>query len=159
MALAIATAALTMVAGIGSASAQTTIESVATALRRDPVYVDPAAERPISPVEAGRLRDQIRASGQPMFVAVLPAATLTQAGVSASSAPAALARSVGLGGTYAVVAGNSFRATSTVLPSSTAAGLATAAFQANSSNGTAAVLDDFVTRVSQAAAAQAPSPP
>ncbi|MDP9071122.1 MAG: hypothetical protein M3N68_07525, partial [Actinomycetota bacterium] len=132
------------------AQAQSALERATTELRRDPVYVDPAAERSISPDAADRLRQRIRQSGTPVFVAVLPGAAVTDAGGDPARLPAALGEAVGLQGTYAVVAGNSFRAGSTVLPRGRASSLATASFQARSGDGTDAVLGEFVDRVAQA---------
>lgn len=125
----------------GTAFAQATaIDRAAEALRRDPLYVDPAAERTVTDAEADRIRDAIRQSGVPIFIAVLPEAAIEEVG-DADRVPAALADAVGLAGTYAAVAGNSFRA------AGPAADIATAAFQAKRDAGTAAVLLEFVQRV------------
>src|SRR5215211_3145739 len=97
---------------IGSpASAQTTpptgVEAVARALRADPVYVDANASRALTEEEARRLRDAVRSSGQPIFVAVVGEEALGAAGGSADAVARAVAQATGLAGTYAVVAGNS----------------------------------------------------
>jgi hypothetical protein len=92
-----------------------------------------------------------------MFLAVLPASAIQEAGGDVNRLPQELANRVGLAGTYGVVAGNSFRAGSTALPAGRAAALATAAFQANSGRGTQAVLVDFVNRVAAVAPAGNPN--
>jgi hypothetical protein len=61
--------------GMSHAGAQPAVDRAAQALRQDPVFVDPSAERALSASDAVRLRDQIRASGQPIFVAILPGTT------------------------------------------------------------------------------------
>ena len=130
------------------AGAQATADPVTEAagsLGRDPVYVDPEAERTLTDDEADDLRAAIRASGTPVFVAVLPA--------SAGGAPDVVEQiraEVGLAGTYAAVVGDSFRAASSQLPDANE--IATAAFQAESADGAAAVLSRFVDDVSSAAA-------
>lgn len=43
------------------------IEAAVQGLRRDPVFIDPAAERAISNTEAERLREQIRSAGTPVL--------------------------------------------------------------------------------------------
>ena len=120
------------------------LEDVGAALRNDPVYVDPAAERAISPAEADQLRAAIREAGTPVFVALLPESASSPEDVLED-----LLASTQLAGTYAVVQGDAFRANSTVVPD--AGSLATAAFQANRDAGTAAVLSAFVSDVSDLA--------
>ena len=142
--------AATIAVGARPASAGPVLDRAAEALRRDPVYVDPAAERKISDAEADRLRDRIRDGGQPGFVAVLPGAASGEAGEDPGRLPVALGETTRLRGTYAVLAGNSFRAASNALPTGVAGSLATAAFQRHRDDGPAAVLLDFVDRVQQA---------
>jgi hypothetical protein len=122
-----------------------TLDDVGAALRNDPVYVDPRAERAISGAEADQLRAAIRRAGTPVFVAVLPAG-------SAASPEAALddlLSGTGLAGTYAVVLGDAFRANSTEIQD--AGSLASGAFQQHRDSGTAAVLEGFVADVADAA--------
>src|SRR5206468_1425010 len=90
--------------------------------------------------------------GSPVFVAVLPAAAAEAAGADVNRLPSVVADRVGLQGTYAVVAGSSFRAGSTLLAAGQAGALATAAFQARSGDGVEAVLETFVDRVDEATA-------
>lgn len=124
----------------------TALTEAADALRSTPVYVDPGAERAIDDTAAGQLADQITASGQPIFLAVLPASAADATGGDVDALPGALAEATGLAGTYGVVVGDSFRA------AGSAAALATAAFQASSAQGTEAVLADFVGRVAASGA-------
>src|SRR5215210_2823899 len=106
MALLVAVLAMAILAAPARAAAQSDIEAAADALRRDPVYVAPGAELG-GQVDADALRDEIRSSGaSPMYIAVLPG----DAAASPDAALTALHDAVGLRGTYAVVAGRSFRA-------------------------------------------------
>jgi len=140
---------LLLVVPASPAAAQVSaLDAAASALRNNPVYVDGSAEL-ARDVDADRLRARIRTGDSPMFVAVLPAS----AG-DPNQMPTELANKVGLRGTYAVVTGRSFRAGSNVLPTGQAGALATASFQAKSSDGLGAVLETFVDRVNQAAASR-----
>src|SRR5688572_13067133 len=130
--------------GAGAQTAGPIIERAGQALKTDNVYVDPAAERQITDGEADELRQQIRESTVPLFIAVLPAAAVQEAGGDPNQVPAALRTQTGLAGTYAALAGDSFRA------AGPAASIATAAFQARRSDGQAAVLQEFVQRTAAA---------
>ncbi len=141
---------LSLVAGVGGAGAQTALDQAASTLRSDPVYVDPDAER-ASQVDTGRLRELIRSGDTPIFVAVLPAAAVDEAGGDPGRLAALVGERVGLAGTYAVLAGNSFRAASNVIPSRTVASLASSSFQSASSSGPQAVLTRFIARVQDTA--------
>ena len=124
------------------AAAASTIVEVADALRRDPVFVDPDAELAIGDDDADRLRDEIRGAGTPIFVAVVPGSL-----GDAQEVAIELRRESGLSGTYAVVAGNQFRASSDTVRD--AAGAASAAFQRSRDGGAAAVLLTFVESVGE----------
>jgi hypothetical protein len=128
------------------AHAQGQIEDAARALASDPVYVAPGAERALSSAQAGELRRRIeRGDAGPVYVAVLPAAAVDEAGGSADEVVPQLYRALGRQGTFAVVAGNHFRAGSSNLHGASDAG--TAALNAHAGDGVAAVLTDFVDRV------------
>lgn len=120
-----------------------TVDAVAASLRTDPVYNDPAAENTLTAGQADDLRDQIAATGLPIFIAVLPGSMATAAG-----GPDALLRdlrnTVGRNGVYAVIAGNAFRAGST---SGSVTSIADEAFAAQASAGPYAVLEAFVAGV------------
>lgn len=123
----------------------TTFDEVASSLRSDPVHVDPAAERAIGDRDADQLRDAVRRAGTPVYVAILPAA-------AASTPEAGLEQVVaatGLRGTYAVVIGDAFRVTSSVVGEADA--IAGAAFQRHRDGGTVEVLEAFVTDIGAAA--------
>lgn len=128
------------------------LAAVAASLRSDPVFVDPNAELALSAKTARILRRHIRASGTPVFVAVLPESTLAWTDGVANRMPGAVRRAVGLSGTYAVVAGRKFRAASDAVPG--AAAMATGAFQARRASGVGAVLNEFVDRLARAAQPQ-----
>jgi hypothetical protein len=126
------------------------IETAASALRSDPVYVDPRAERRLTGAEADALRRNISRSGAgPVYIAVLPRAVVESAGGNATEALRQLAMAVRRPGTYAAVIGDSFRAGATrgALPRGRAGELAGEALRAHRGQGTAAVLSDFVDRV------------
>jgi hypothetical protein len=129
------------------AGAQTVLGRAAQQLRSDKVYVDPDAERRISDGAERDLEAKIRNAQTPIFIAILPASATAEAGGNANAVPGALARTVGLAGTYAVIAGTSFRADSDTL--SGAPGIATAVFDRSKS--TEEVLSDFITRADQLA--------
>ena len=148
--------ALTFVAALAvlfpaPAIAGSTIDRAAAALRADEVYVDPAAERRISAEDADRIRDRIETSGAgPMYVAILPATAASEAGGSADQAAAELIRALRRDATYAVVVGNSFRATSSVMDAGEASRLATEAIEEHRAEGVTPTLLAFVDAVAAA---------
>ena len=145
-------AALVVMVGLaaGTASASVDLGEVAGALRGDPVYVDTDAERALSEGEINDLRSAIRGANTPIYIAVLPVSAADLAGGDAAEVAGQLADAVGRPGTYGVVVGDRFRAGSTELPAGEAADLAQAALDANGDD-TAAVLNDFVDQVGDAA--------
>ncbi|MGW7523138.1 hypothetical protein [Streptomyces sp. NPDC054783] len=56
-----------------AASADTSISAIAQALRKSPVYVDPAASAQLPKADADALAKRIKDANKPLFVAVLPA--------------------------------------------------------------------------------------
>lgn len=134
-----------LLVGLGPAQARTSIDSVASALRSNPVYNDPAAENALTSGQAADLRMQIQQTGLPIYIAVLPASAATETG-----GPDALLRdlrnAVGRSGVYAIIAGNAFRAGAT---EGSVTGIADAAFASQSSNGPYAVLEAFVAGVDE----------
>src|SRR3954465_1182487 len=104
--MALVTALLVLLVFAPSAAAQDDIQAAADSLRRDPVYVAPGAEL-AGQVDADALRDEVRSSGaSPIYIAVLRG----DAAASPAEALNELHDAGGLRGTYAVVAGRSFRA-------------------------------------------------
>lgn len=139
------------------AATTTDVASIAESLRRDPVYVAPGVDE-LTPDEADEVRAAIRGASTAVYVAVLPG-NGTSDDTEAAALLGEIANATDLSGTYAVVVGRSLRAGSTFLPSGQAGQLAGAAAQANSGGRAAAVLLDFVDRISAAARSngQAPS--
>lgn len=133
-----------------AAAAPADVDEAADALRSDPVYVDPDAERQLSTEEADLVRAAIRDAGTPIYVAVLPDIAAGAAGGDPSEVARQLASQLGRPGTYAVVVGDSFRAGSTELPAGRAAALAREALEREGDE-TAAVLRRFVDDVGEAA--------
>src|SRR5215210_8891983 len=137
------------------ASAQGIVGKAADALASDPVYVDPSAERALSDEEADALRRRIQErNAGPLYVAVLPAAAKNEGGGSAQGVAQAIAQRLDRPGTYAVIAGGSFSAGSTDLRGT--GDQATAALDEHKSEGTSAVLLDFVDRVGELRAGRSP---
>ena len=89
-------------------------------------------------------------AGTPIYIAVLPASAADLAGGDPAEVASEMAESVGRDGTFGVIVGDSFRAGSSELPAGQAAELAVASLDAEGDD-TAAVLDDFVERVGDAA--------
>jgi hypothetical protein len=133
------------------APAQGVIDTAARALASDPVYVAPDAQPSLPPAEAASLRRRVeRGDAGPVYVALLPASALDEAGGDPAEVVSRLARAVGRPGTYAAISGGRFRAGSSTVPGAGRA--ATEALQARRDDGVAAVLTDWVDRVAQARA-------
>ncbi len=105
--LALLLAALTMAS---PAAADTGVSTIAQALRKSPVYVDPSASGLLSTAEADALAKRIKDADKPVFVVVLPADF-------PKTSFTALRTATGITGLYAVRVGNQFaaRADSSVL--------------------------------------------
>src|SRR5689334_1256174 len=69
----VALVALATTAPPASAQSTTSVSEIGQALRRSPVYVDPAAAAQLSAKDADALADRITKADKPVFVAVLPA--------------------------------------------------------------------------------------
>ncbi|MFK0285125.1 hypothetical protein ACIQVL_32295 [Streptomyces sp. NPDC090499] len=110
--LALVLALLALAAPAPRASAATGVSAVADALRKNPVYVDPAAAAQFSTADAHALARQIKDADKPLFVAVLPA------GYPTKDLFTNLRTATGVTGLYAVRLGDRFdaRADSSVLP-------------------------------------------
>ncbi|MGW4735955.1 hypothetical protein ACWEQC_43620 [Streptomyces shenzhenensis] len=104
-------ALVAMTAFAPGATAATGVSTIADALRKSPVYVDPAAGGQLSTVDARALTDRIETSGKPVFIAVLPA------GYPTRNLFTDLRTATGITGLYAVRLGDRFdaRADSSVL--------------------------------------------
>ncbi len=139
----------------GPAMAGPYVDKSAAALQRDPVYVDAAARRALPAASANALRAHVREAGTPVYLAVLPAAALREAGNDPNRLAAAVAAGLGRGGTVGVAAGNRTGAGSNTLDPGAATAAMSAAGGAHRGN-LAATLTDFVDRVDQAAASELP---
>ena len=131
-------------------------DEAATALREDPVYVDPSVEDVLPAAEAADLRRRVAGAGTPVFVAVLPGS----AG-DAETVLLELRQAVGFRGTYVVVAGDRLRAASDVLPSADV--LATQAVQEHRTSGVGptltALVDDLRAAAAEGGSSPTPAPP
>ncbi|MFF7973649.1 hypothetical protein [Streptomyces sp. NPDC007905] len=111
-ALLLAALMLVMVTALApGATAVTGISTIAEALRKGPVYVDPAASAQVSAADAHTLAKRIKDANKPLFIAVLPAGYPTQNLFSD------LRTATGITGVYAIRLGDRFdaRADSSVL--------------------------------------------
>jgi hypothetical protein len=138
------------VSGAAAAHSAVVIARAAEGLKRDPVWVDPAAIPSITSGEADELRRRIRDAGGGMRVAVMPADALHEAR-TAEDVLREVARQVGRGGTYVVVVGGQFRASSSAGPErAQVPELADLAFREHSSEGLGPTLLAFVDAVAGA---------
>ncbi|MFJ4643003.1 hypothetical protein ACIP6Q_05635 [Streptomyces bobili] len=138
--LALALAALTLVtAGAPRAAADTSVSTIAAALRESPVYVDPAASADFSQADAHALQKKIEDADKPVFVAVLPA------GHPTGNLFTDLRTATGVTGLYAIRLGDRFdaRADSSVLPTAAVRNLVTSV---QGENDATAQLDAFTDR-------------
>jgi hypothetical protein len=130
----------------GPAMAGRYVDQAAAALRRDPVYVDSAARLAMPPASASAVRQRIRQASTPVYVAVLPAAALREAGNDPDRLARAIAAALGRAATVAVAAGTRTGAGSNTLdPDGTAAAIR-AASSAHRGN-LPVTMVDFVNRV------------
>ncbi len=82
------------------------VDTVASALQRGPVYVDPGAAGQLTPSEATALSQTIRKADKPVFVAVLPA----DSAFPSRTVLQDLRSATGIAGVYAVRLGDRFDA-------------------------------------------------
>ncbi|MGW2463340.1 hypothetical protein ACWC2M_30720 [Streptomyces sp. NPDC001761] len=94
-----------------AASADTSVSTIAQALRKSPVYVDPAARDQLSAADADTLATRIKDADKPLFIAVLPA------GYPTGNLFADLRSATGVTGLYGIRLGDRFdaRADSSVM--------------------------------------------
>lgn len=98
-----------------AARAGALVDEAAKALQDDPVYIDPGADQRFSSAVDARVASAVRDASTPIYLAVLPAEAADEVGGDPSDLPKAIYDIVGQRGTYAVLAGNRFRAGSTVI--------------------------------------------
>lgn len=104
--LILAAAVLGMAPGSTPSTGATTVDDVAQALRKSPVYVDPAASGQLSPGQAAALTKKIKDADKPVLVAVLPQTSAFPAKTLLTT----LRTDTGITGVYAVRLGNGFDA-------------------------------------------------
>ncbi|MFJ2137125.1 hypothetical protein ACIOMQ_41315 [Streptomyces sp. NPDC087845] len=130
------------------------LDSVAEALKKSPVYVDPRARDQLSEADAVNLAKKIEDAGKPIFVAVLPEA--------AEFPPETLMRDlrtqVGITGVYAVHLGGGFNANAdSSVMSRNAVGNLTGAVKRSHSGDPEGLLTAFVDQATEQAKGQAPA--
>ncbi|MFF3122999.1 hypothetical protein ACFVRD_11650 [Streptomyces sp. NPDC057908] len=104
--LILSVAVLAMAPAAPAAVGASTINDVAQALRKSPVYVDPAAADQLSPGQAAALTKKIKDADKPVFVAVLPRTSA----FPEQNLLTTLRTDTGITGVYAVRLGNGFNA-------------------------------------------------
>ncbi|MFF1913898.1 hypothetical protein ACFVYE_20175 [Streptomyces sp. NPDC058239] len=104
--LILSVAVLAMAPAAPTAVGASTINDVAQALRKSPVYVDPAAADQLSPGQAATLTKKIKDADKPVFVAVLPRTSA----FPEQNLLTTLRTDTGITGVYAVRLGNGFNA-------------------------------------------------
>ncbi|MER5359944.1 hypothetical protein [Streptomyces sp. NPDC002785] len=104
--LILSAAVLAMAPAVPAAVGASTINDVAQALRKGPVYVDPAAADQLSPGQAAVLTKKIKDADKPVFVAVLPRTSAFPEQTLLTTLPT----DTGITGVYAVRLGNGFKA-------------------------------------------------
>lgn len=152
--LALAPAASPAVPDRPGAVSASTVDDVARALRRSPVYVDPAASSQLSRGQAAALTKKIKDADKPVFVAVLPQTPA----FPASSVLRTLRTDTGITGVYAIRLGDGFNAgADPQVMSEQAVGNLTAAVKAPGADPDAATqLNGFVDRAVEQARGHAP---
>ncbi|MFF8729657.1 hypothetical protein ACF073_24650 [Streptomyces sp. NPDC015171] len=120
------------------ASADTSVSTIARALREGPVYVDPAARGQLSAADADTLARRIKDANKPLFIAVLPA------GYPTADLFTDLRSATGITGLYGIRLGDRFdaRADSSVLSATARRNLVTSV----QGEDTKAQLTDFTDR-------------
>ena len=142
-------AALVGAAPPAGAQTTTAIDQAVAAFRKgESVFVHPQAElrSRLKSEDLAEMRRRIKDGDRVVFVAVLPTSAVDEAGGSADALPNVVHRRLGFAGTYAVLAGASFRAGSYEPQPLSAKHMADAAFREHRDDGPSAVLVDFVKR-------------
>ncbi|MFE7397557.1 hypothetical protein [Streptomyces sp. NPDC057557] len=130
------------------------LDSVAEALKKSPVYVDPRARDRLSEADAEDLAKKIEDAGKPVFVAVLPEAAEFPPGTLMRD----LRTQVGITGVYAVHLGDGFNANAdSSVMSRNAVGNLTGAVKRSHSGDPEGLLTAFVDQATQQAKGQAPA--
>ncbi|MFE4336190.1 hypothetical protein ACFRQM_44590 [Streptomyces sp. NPDC056831] len=143
-----------MFAAVPAHAAGAGLDSVAEALTKSAVYVDPRARDQLSEADAEDLAKKIEDAGKPVFVAVLPEA----AEFSPKTLMRDLRTQVGIAGVYAVRLGDGFNANAdSSVMSRNAVGNLTGAVKRSHSGDTEGLLTAFVDQATEQAKGQAPA--
>ncbi|WP_327708689.1 hypothetical protein OG912_07430 [Streptomyces sp. NBC_00464] len=153
--LLLSAAALLLAPAAPAATGASTVDEVAQALRKGPVYVDPAAAGQLSRGQADALTKKIKDADKPVLVAVLPQSSA----FPADSVLRTLRTDTGITGVYAVRLGDGFNAgADPQVMSQQAVRNLTAAVKAPGADTSAATqLNAFVDRAVEQARGSAPS--
>ena len=150
--VAVLLAALALALLPAAASAQQSgslVSEAAASLRTTPVYVHPDAEEAITPAQDDELERLIGETGAgPLYVAILPEAAKDEAGGSAEGVARNIANELRQAGTYAIIAGDDFRAGSTLVENT--GRIADDAVEIRGDEGAFAILREFVERIGEA---------
>ncbi|MFD7720692.1 hypothetical protein [Streptomyces sp. NPDC059814] len=152
--LILSAAALVLAPAAPAATGASTVNDVALALRKSPVYVDPAASGQLSRSQAAALTKKIKDADKPVFVAVLP----QNSSFPASSVLRTLRADTGITGLYAIRLGDGFNAAADpqVMPERAVRNLTAAVKTPGSGPGAATQLNTFVDRAVEQARGHAP---
>lgn len=136
-------------------STASTVEDVAQALRKSPVYVDPAAAGQLSRSQADALAKKIKDADKPVFVAVLPQSSA----FPEDSVLRTLRTDTGITGVYAIRLGDGFNAGADpqVMPVQAVQNLTAAVKAPGADTSAATQLNAFVDRAVEQARGNAPS--
>ncbi|MEV0783135.1 hypothetical protein AB0I52_09150 [Streptomyces sp. NPDC050423] len=153
--LILSAAALVLAPAAPAATSASTVNDVAQALRRSPVYVDPAAAGQLSRSQAAALTKKIKDADKPVFVAVLP----QNSAFPAQSVLRTLRTDTGITGVYAIRLGNGFNAGADpqVMSGQAVRNLTAAVKAPGAGPGAAIQLNAFVDRAVEQARGHAPA--
>ncbi|MFJ2091716.1 hypothetical protein ACIOEW_20965 [Streptomyces sp. NPDC087901] len=153
--LLLSAAALLLAPAAPAATGASTVDDVAQALRKSPVYVDPAAAGQLSRSQADALTKKIKDADKPVFVAVLPQSSA----FPADSVLRTLRTDTGITGVYAVRLGDGFNAGADprVMSQQAVQNLTAAVKTPGADTSAATQLNAFVDRAVEQARGNAPS--
>ncbi|MFE7038392.1 hypothetical protein ACFU9X_02745 [Streptomyces atratus] len=153
--LILSVAVLAMAPAAPTAVGASTINDVAQALRKGPVYVDPAAADQLSPGQAAALTKKIKDADKPVLVAVLPRTSA----FPEQNLLTTLRTDTGITGVYAVRLGNGFNAGAdpTVMSTRAVQNLTAAVKTPGTDTDAATQLNAFVDRAVEQARGSAPA--
>lgn len=153
--LLLSAAALLLAPAAPAATSASTVDEVAQALRKSPVYVDPAAAGQLSRGQADALTKKIKDADKPVFVAVLPQSSA----FPEDSVLRTLRTDTGITGVYAIRLGDGFNAGADprVMSQQAVQNLTAAVKTPGAHTSAASQLNAFVDRAVEQARGSAPS--